>query len=313
MKKLLVFLLIGLFHFCHRDYGYQNKPIVKEINLQGHRGARGLRPENTLPAFDLAMRYKMKTLELDTVLTADNNLIIHHDRKISADLCQNADGTAIASKAIREMSVADLRKLDCGSKENPRFPEQKLIPKTPLVTLGEFLDHVLKQETEMGYKPHFNIEVKMKPGIRPDEFKLIANQLASEVEKRNLTNRTTVQCFNIEFLPFVKKRQPRFKLAALFAPTRFQGLMMILGGGDAYRDRLLAASKRVGADIISPYYLAANPHLLHEAHKQNLQVIVWTVNETSTMRELLEAGIDGIITDYPDRMRRVFTEFKKSS
>lgn len=117
--------------------------LRKEIDLQGHRGARGLKPENTWPAFEEAIKYKMVTLELDTVLTKDKRVVIHHDSETNPVICQNADGTEIKKTSLYELTLAELQTYDCGSKKNPNFPKQIPVPGTKLLSLEEFFEKAL--------------------------------------------------------------------------------------------------------------------------------------------------------------------------
>jgi glycerophosphoryl diester phosphodiesterase len=290
----------------------QNKPLYKDIELHGHRGARGLMPENTWPAFAAALEHGMTVLELDTVLTAEGDLIIHHDIDTNPQLCRNDDGSAIHATAIRGLKVADLKKLDCGSLGNEKFPDQKKVPGTRLITLDEFFGKMREVEINDAAKRRitFNIEAKFPKGVNPteNELQLFATTLTGKVASAGMAGRTTLQSFELKILPLLKAKNSEIKISALFEPTYWQGFRMYMRVGDGPRDAIITAAVEAKADIISPYKLYASDYFVHAAHAKKLAVIPWTVNEKSEMVELLRRGVDGIISDYPDRLKAAYAE-----
>jgi len=144
-------------------------PEKTTVDLQGHRGARGLYPENTIPAFKSAIEHKMTTLELDTNLTKDGNLIVFHDSFINPHLCLDSNGQPVLPTRILDMTIEDLKKLDCGSIINEEFPEQTVVPGTKLISLSEFFNFVKQYEAEHPGIPKlkFNIETKFESS--PDQ------------------------------------------------------------------------------------------------------------------------------------------------
>ena len=288
------------------------------LDLQGHRGARGLRPENTWPSFRTAIDFQMTTLELDTVLTKDGAVIIHHDIETNPEICRNLDGTPIQKKSIYELTLSELKMLDCGSLKNSKFPEQVPVPGTPLLTIEEFFRLVAQEEgnrKKKGLPPlRFNIETKFPDPEKINESTVnaLVKTLVSAIERAKTVEVSTIQSFYLPVLPLVKSLNPRIQTSALFAPTRPQGLWMILGGGSGYRRGILDQASRFQADIISPYYLYVNSEFMHLARERRLRVIPWTVNDKQEMRRLISLGVDGIITDYPDRLLDVVHDLKKS-
>ncbi|PJZ53593.1 glycerophosphodiester phosphodiesterase [Leptospira adleri] len=288
-----------------------NKPLEGNLDLQGHRGARGLKPENTWPAFEEAIRQGMTTLELDTVLTKDKKIIIHHDSETNPVICQKKDGTEILSRSLYELNLAELKQLDCGAKKNPKYPEQIPVPGTELITIEEFFVLVAKTEKQFPEKPKlkFNIETKFpnddKAQLPIEIVKEHVSLLVQSVEKAKATDRTTIQSFYLKALPIVKEKNPKIKTSALFSPTYFQGAMMTFGLGNSTRKNVLEKTLEVKADIISPYFLYVTKEFVREAHSHKISVIPWTVNERSEMQRLIKAGVDGIITDYPDRLKQI--------
>ncbi len=290
----------------------QNQPLYKDVEMHGHRGARGLMPENTWPAFTAALDLGMTVLELDTVLTAEGDLMIHHDTDTNPQLCRNDDGSAITATAIRSLKVADLKRLDCGALGNEKFPEQKKVPGTRLMTLDEFFAKMREVETNDVAKRRitFNIEAKFPKGVNPteDELRVFAATLTGKVANAGMARRATLQSFELKILPLLKAGSPESKTSALFEPTYWQGFRMYMGIGEGPRGAIISAALEARADIISPYKLYASDDFIHAAHAKKLAVIPWTVNEKSEMVELLRRGVDGIISDYPDRLKAAYAE-----
>ncbi|MFZ5630335.1 MAG: glycerophosphodiester phosphodiesterase family protein [Spirochaetota bacterium] len=292
-----------------------DKPRLQTIELQGHRGARGLAPENTWPAFEIALAKGMNVLELDTVLTAEGELIVHHDTETNPKICQNDGGSAIERKPIRQLTVAQLKQLDCGGLKHPDFSEQVPRPGTRLMTLAEFFGAVkdYEKKNKSTVPVMFNVEAKFPKGAAPDaaEVRLFAATLLKQIKEAGVEKRTTLQSFRMEILPVIKELNPAMRTSALFEPTKWQGLRMYLGLGSGIRSDIIEAAVAVRADIISPYKLYANANFVRDAHARGLAVIPWTVNDSSEMEALLARGVDGIISDYPDRLAAVWQRHKQ--
>ncbi|WCL49377.1 glycerophosphodiester phosphodiesterase [Leptospira sp. GIMC2001] len=321
--KILSFLTI--LNFVVSCSSVQVQPSNLDLlDMQGHRGARGLKPENTWPAFRAAIDYKMTTLELDTVLTKDGKVIVHHDSDTNPVICQKLDGTPIEKKNIYDLTLSELKELDCGSKKNPNFPEQITVAGTKLITIEEFFTLVAEAEKQRdgrgqglgakGTKLQFNIETKFpnddQSTVSDEKVQAHVSALLAAIDKAKVTQYTTIQSFYLPALVVVKQKNPKIKTSALFAPSKFQGLMMILGFGNGYREDILTTAKKFKADIVSPYFLYVTPGFVANSKKENIQVIPWTVNEPKEMKRLIGCGVDGIITDYPNRLRDVVLELK---
>lgn len=285
----------------------------KSMDLQGHRGARGMRPENTLPAFEYCVDQRMTTIELDTNVTHDKQLIIHHDTILNSDICLDEHGVPVEPLNIRSLSVGELQKLDCGSLQNEKFPQQVTIKNTRLMTLDAFFDRF--RHTRIKGQSHrsiqFNIEIKFGEDPSQSEILEAADIMVKAIEKAKMVDRTTIQSFAIKVLPEIKKRNNLIKTSALFSPTRFQGLKMILGF-NANREDIVEKTIEIKADVISPYYLYINKEFVDICHKHNIKVIPWTVNEEEIMKELFDSGVDGMISDYPSMLYNVYQNWLKS-
>lgn len=312
-QALGVVIAIGFVLSCSGAQ-IQNSPLDGSLDLQGHRGARGLKPENTWPAFEEALQQGMTTLELDTVLTKDHKIVIHHDSDTNPTICSGPNGSEIVSRSLYDLTLAELKELDCGARQNPKFPEQKTVPGTKLLTIEEFFEKVKTWEKTGKRKviPKFNIETKF-PGdensqVDPAIVEAHVSLLVKSIEKAGLIERSTIQSFYLPALPLVKKKNPKLKTSALFSLTYPQGFAMKIGFGDSRRRFALEKTKELGADIVSPYFLYVTEEFVTEAHKIGIRVIPWTVNEIPEMKRLLKVGADGIITDYPDRLNQAVSD-----
>lgn len=316
-RSLLILFILFSTTLIHVQCSSLSVPAsnLDQLDLQGHRGARGLKPENTWPAFQAAIEHQMTTLELDTILTKDGHVIIHHDSETNPVICQKENGEPIQKTNLYNLTLAELKELDCGSLKNPNYPEQVPVPGTKLITIQEFFKLVATAEKKRkGQALKFNIETKFpndeKATVSDERMKAHVTALVAAVEKAKVVNRTTIQSFYLPALPEVKKINPAIKTSALYAPTYFQGFRMVIGLGSGLRKDILESAEKLKADIISPYFLYVTPEFVFHAHKKNIQVIPWTVNDKKEMYRLIECGVDGIISDYPDRLHDTVKELQ---
>lgn len=274
------------------------EPLRPEgFDLQGHRGARGLAPENTWPAFKRALELGATTLEMDVVISKDDQVVVSHEPWISSTICSLPSGEPVSPRKARsyrmyDMTYDEIKKFDCGQRRHPNFPEQEVQS-----TSKPLLRDVIKQaETYMAQhrsKPVFyNIETKSRPSSDgqfhpgPERFAQLVYDVISEM---NVTTRTTLQSFDVRTLQVAEEKG---------WPVR---LSLLVGRGD---DRGINQNiERLGfrPDIYSPDYRLVNEELLIRAHGWGMDVIPWTVNDTTDMERLKKMGVDGLITDYPNR------------
>lgn len=257
------------------------------IDLQGHRGARGLLPENTLPGFERAIALGVTTLELDVGVTRDGVVVIHHDRTLNPDLARGPDGQWVRAPApaIHSLTFAELQRYDVGrirpgSEYFSRFKDQKPIDGTRIPRLED----LLKKDS----KVRFNIETKISPEaphetLAPEPF---ARALIAEVRKAGVEKRTTIQSFDFRTLKVVEREAPEIATAYLTSKR--------------YPDPALVAE--AGARIWSPDFSVLNEETVKKAKILGLRIIPWTVNEPGDIARALDLGVDGIISDYPDRV-----------
>jgi glycerophosphoryl diester phosphodiesterase len=288
------------------------------FDLQGHRGARGLAPENTLPAFARALSIGVTTLEMDAGLTEDDVVVIAHDRRLNPDIARGSDGRWLAGRtpAIRELSWRELQRYDVGrikpgSDYSRRFQDQRRQDKVRIPTLEEVFE--LTRHARNG-EVRFNIETKISPEAPedtapPDAF---ARALVKIVRDNGMAGRTTIQSFDWRTLAIVQKEAP--EIATSYLSSQQQALDNIQAGhredspwtaGVRYRDHgsVPKMVKAAGGKIWSPNYLDLTEALVKEAKSLGLAVLPWTVNDRADMERLIDWGVDGIISDYPDRLR----------
>lgn len=273
-----------------------SKSPTYQYDLQGHRGARGLAPENTLSAFRKALEVGVNTLELDIVVSKDGQILVSHEPWMNADICLGAEGEPIEKEKektynIYEMTYEEVKNFDCGSKYNDTFPEQTLeTAYKPL--LKEVFSMVDSSSRNNGRKINYNIELKSLPDgddmyhPKPEVFvKLVMDLLQQEAD----LDRITLQSFDFRILQELNKSYPEMRLAVL-----------------VYKSDLESALDQLGfiPEIYSPYFPLVNKNLIEVVHSKGMEIIPWTVNEPEQMKILLKLGVDGLITDYPDRAIR---------
>jgi len=268
---------------------------AQAFDLQGHRGARGTAPENTLPGFAAALAVGVATLELDAGVTRDGVVVIHHDRRLNPDIARGPDGRWIEAPGplLRELDFKALRRYDVGrlrpgSEYAARFPEQAPADGARIPRLAELFALVRKAGND---EVRFNIETKISPAapaetLPPEAF---ARALVGEIRKAGVAARATVQSFDWRTLHAVERAAP--EIATVYLTGRRQG------GSQPQ------AVHAAGGRIWSPHYEELDTAALIEARGLELKVVPWTVNEPGFIERFLDLGVDGIITDYPERVR----------
>jgi glycerophosphoryl diester phosphodiesterase len=259
------------------------------LDVQGHRGARGHLPENTLPAFSLAIEMGVDTLELDVGVTRDGVVVVHHDRRLNPDLARGPDGNWLTrpTPTVHSLSFAELQRYDVGrlrpgSAYAAHFPQQQPVDGTRIPRLSDVFE--LAKQTAV----RFNIEVKVL-ATHPDETlaaEPFARAVLAEVRKHAVERRSTIQSFDWRAVKAVEREAPEIATAYLTEA----------------RDSDVAKVRAAGAKIWSPDYRALTKSALEEAHRAGMRVVVWTVNEPRDIARMIEWGVDGIISDYPDRV-----------
>jgi glycerophosphoryl diester phosphodiesterase len=294
------------------------------FDLQGHRGARGLVPENTLEAFSTALSIGVTTLELDLAMTKDGVLVVSHDSRLNPDHTRGPDGKFLAAEgpAIRSLTLAELQSYDVGrlkpgTSYAANFPEQRGMDGIRIPALTEVFDLVRHAKAE---HVRFNIETKLTPtsGADTPDPEAFAAALAKAVRDAGVAARVTLQSFDWRTLQAMRRIAPEIDRVCLTqdggdgdtlargqpgASPWTAGLDIDDFGGST--PRLVAAA---GCTVWSPNYRSLTAEVLAEAGALRLLVIPWTVNERADMARLIQMGVSGIISDYPDRLRAVMKE-----
>jgi len=265
------------------------------VEFQGHRGARGLLPENSIPGFIMALDLGVRTLELDVTITSDDVVVVSHEPWMSATICSHPDGRAVTEEEERSLNIftltaEEVASFDCGSRGHAGFPDQQPMS-TIKPTLHDLVDSVERHVAEYGYPlPIYNVEVKSSvagDGVNhpaPDDFALLVHSL---LEDLGVLSRTTIQSFDPRALEAMNALDPDVTLGWL------------VGNENGYDENMARLTFR--PDIYTPHHGLVSDSLVAAVHGAGMLLIPWTVNETDRMIELIELGVDAIITDYPDR------------
>ena len=289
------------------------------FDLQGHRGARGLAPENTLTAFSKAMEVGVSTLELDVGITRDGVMVISHDRYLNPDITRDAQGVFLSERGpiIASLTFAELQRYDVG-RQNPAsayaksFPQQRGIDGERVPTLASLFDLVAKRgATDV----RFNIETKISPNaatetLAPEPF---VRALIAEIRKAGLTRRATIQSFDWRTLQIAQREAPEIVTVYLTSQQGANDMVQVgkpgaspwLAGFDVddYGGSVPKLVKAAGGTVWSPNFKDVTEALAREAQAMGLKIVPWTVNDETDLVRLLDWKVDGIITDYPDRLR----------
>jgi len=268
------------------DYYVINKNKNKKIKIQihGHRGSRGDFPENTLYAFKHAIENNIDFIELDLQITKDDEIIIYHDKNINTKICNGV------SKPIKSLLLKEIKEYDCGSKKNIKFPNQQTIPGEKIPTFIELIN--LLQTDYKHKKILMNIEIKTEKSLDADnEVYHFSSTLVKLLHKYNITNDVIIQSFDVRALKYIKEIDSTIKTSYLIEDE----LPNI--------DTLINASKNLGVKIISPDYKLIDKKIVKKLHENGFEVLPWTINDIIALKQNIEYGVDGIITDYPVQLR----------
>ncbi len=288
---------------------------------QGHRGARGLSPENTLFSFARALSIGVNTLEMDVGTTRDGVIVVIHNSRLDADATRDENGNWLdqAGPAIRSLTLKALRTFDVGrlkpgTRYQRRFPEQAGVDGARIPTLDEVLDLIRRSGNG---RVRLNIETKLRPAepelsLNPEDF---VSKLLETIRDRGFLGRITIQSFDWRTLRATQRQAPDVPTSYL---TVQQDWYDNIGAGkpgpspwtagydiDDFGGSVPDMVKTAGGKIWSPYFLEISAGDVKRAHDLGLEVIVWTVNDPDRMRALIDMGVDGVITDYPNRLRQV--------
>ncbi len=301
MKRNFLFGFISFIMSCSNPTHIQKAPLGDgggggAFDEEGHRGCRGLMPENTIPAMIKALDLGVTTLEMDIAITKDKQPVLSHEPWFAQDITTKPDGTYMRDLEERTfvvywMTYEQVKTFDVGMKPHPRFPrQQKMKVVKPLLrdVIDSCEEHAKATNRPL---PWYNIETKTDPVLdsvfhpMPVEF---VDLLMSVILEKGIEERTIIQSFDFRTLQYLHQKYPSVKTSMLIEGSDKRGL----------DDQIKALG--FAPTIYSPEYLLVNDDLVKKCHRQNIRIIPWTVNDKPTIDKLKEMGVDGIITDYPD-------------
>lgn len=275
-----------------------SKEEKMQIDIQGHRGCRGLMPENSIPGFLHALSLGVNTLELDVIISADSEVVVSHEAWLNHEICSDLNGERIAAEKEKEynlfaMTYAEIERYDCGMQVHPRFPHQKkMAVKKPL--LRELFSAIETEIAENNLpRVRYNIEIKSTladEGIFHPKVDVFCELVVKEIKEANLMEQVQLQSFDFRALRYLREHYPEIPLAMLIEQS---------GSSDDYLKQLGFVP-----EVYSPYYKLVDVNLVDFCKKHQMLLIPWTVNEVDDIENLLHLGVHGIISDYPDRVVR---------
>jgi glycerophosphoryl diester phosphodiesterase len=279
---------------------HQSSPLGAEgLDIQGHRGCRGLMPENTIAAMLKALDLGVTTLEMDVVVSKDNKVVVSHEPWFHAEITTKPDGSFIKPGEamqynIFQMNYDEIAKYDVGMKPHPRFPNQEKI-KAIKPLLADLFDSVAENmKIRRRPFPFYNIETKCLPAgdgrfhPRPADF---VELLMTVIKENQLEEQVIIQSFDFRTLKYLHEKYPAIKTAMLIEDSDvndFEGQLNRLG---------------YTPQIYSPNHTLVDDDLVKQCHNKGMKIIPWTVNEVKQFKKLRKMGIDGVITDYPDLIK----------
>ena len=290
------FIIIGLtICFSCANLSKSTK-VMNTIDKQGHRGCRGLMPENTIPAFLKAVDLGVNTLEMDLVITKDNQVLVSHDPFFNHEITTLPNGKFLSESNEKESNIykmpySEILKYDVGLKDHPRFPQQyKMKVHKPL--LSDVIDSV-EEYTKANHKPplYYNIETKTLPetdGIFHPEPKEFVDLMMHVILEKKIKNRVIIQSFDPRTLQYLHQKYPTMKTALLVE--------------DFDKKDFFKQIEDLGfvPTIYSPAQELVTSTLVKECHSKKVKLIPWTVNDLETIQKFVKMGVDGIISDYPN-------------
>lgn len=298
---------------------------AQALDLQGHRGARGLSPENTLASFQRALDLGVTTLELDIAITSDGVLVISHDPTLNPAITRDAAGRFLEQRgpAINTLSWAQLQSYDVGrikpgTDYARQFPDQQAVDGARIPRLSDLFELVKRAGDS---KVRFDIETKVHPDkpaetLAPEAF---ARAVVDEIRKAGMAARTQIQSFDWRTLQVVQRIAPEIATVYL---TAQQSWLDNVGAGSPEGSRWTAGFqfrdhgsipkmiKAAGGSHWSAHFRDLDAPKVTEAQALGLKVLAWTVNDPAIMARMLDYGVDGLITDRPDLARRLLEERK---
>ncbi len=303
MRSLKFFLSTSCFVFIVFSYACMNSKVPhsavlypQQFDKQGHRGARGLMPENTIPAMLKAIDLGVTSLEMDVCFSKDGQIFLSHEPFFNHEITTKPNGDSIDIKQEKafnmyQMEYAEIVKYDVGLRVNPRFPEQKKIPAVkPLLTdvFDAVVAYCKKHQKSI---PAFNIETKTQ--VATDDLyhpqpSVFVTKLMDLIKGKQMESKVIIQSFDTRTLQYLHEKYPSIQTALLIEGN--------------HKNTFAIQLKELGflPSIYSPAFQLVTPLLVKQCHDAGMKIIPWTVNNLSTIQALKKMGVDGIISDYPN-------------
>jgi glycerophosphoryl diester phosphodiesterase len=294
MKRILVLSVIAGLAACTASKKLSVPQNYPAFYKEGHRGTRGLMPENTIPAMKKGVEVGANCIEVDVYLTKDGKVLIAHDPYVNVNHSLYADGSEIARADAKkfvwhQMNYEDTKKFDVGSKPFAGWPQQQKV-KVSMPLLGELIDSVEAYVTAHNLpKPIYNIELKTSPKYDTLQYNAppaaVVDAVLADVKPRNIGNRFYIQSFDVRPLQYVHKKYPEIVIGYLTVGKNLDSNLKSLG---------------FMPHIYSPVFDLVSKAMADFCHSKNMKLVPWTVNDKEKMKSLIADGVDGIITDYPN-------------
>lgn len=276
-----------------------------KLDLQAHRGGRGLMPENSIQAMLSAVQMGIRTLEMDLVISKDGQVVVSHDTYMAADFMRKPDGSDITKEEAKTLLIYGMdydlvKSYDGGSKPHAQFPGQKKL-KTYKPLFTELIDSVEAYVKKNKLKPvYYSVEIKSSPagdGTEHPAPEVFVKKVMEVISKKNTGSRTMIQSFDLRPLQVLHASYPKQKLSFLIAN----------------KDSFEVNIKNLGFKpyALSPYYTLVTADLVNASHKNEVKVVPWTVNTIQDMKNMESLQVDGIISDFPDLLISQFGSYQK--
>lgn len=276
------------------------KVTLPDFDKQGHRGARGLMPENTIPAMLKAIDLDVTTLEMDLGISKDKQVVVSHDPNFNENITTTPEGKTLSKSEAAKlllygMPYDSIRKYDVGLKPHPIYPKQeKIAVYKPL--LSELIDASEAHAKAKGKTMLYNIEIKSKPendGKKHPPIEEFVDLAMQVVNGKGIAKRTTIQSFDPRALQVMHRKYPKVVTSLLIEDDDKRSLDVQL------------TELGYTPEIYSPHFSLVTPELLQQCRERKMKVIPWTINDLETMKRLKAMGVDGIITDYPNLFQQL--------
>ncbi len=289
----ILFFITMIFSSCATSK--KSTIVLPSFDKEGHRGARGLMPENTIPAMLKAVDLGVTTLEMDLQISKDKKVVVSHDPNFNANITTTPDGKFLSKEEAKNLLLYNLnydeiKKYDVGLKPHPDFPrQQKIAVYKPL--LADLLGATEKYTKDRGINILYNIEIKSNAkndGKNHPPVEEFVDLAMAVINQKGIADRTVIQSFDPRALVVMHRKYPQVATSLLI---------------EAFDKRSLDDQlKEIGyiPTVYSPNHMLVTKQLVNECHQKNIKVVPWTVNDLQRMKTLIAMGVDGIITDYPD-------------